>query len=111
MAFAPSLVTSRVVPGLFETCSAHGSHAVHNLVAGIRFFPALAVRLLLDQSVSADSLRASTGQDATTSKRRGRGATLSGDLTVGLALHASTAAASISTATDLLRSVTESTSR
>ena len=63
MAFAPSLVTSSVVPGLFETCSADGSHAVHDLVAAIRFFPALAVRLLLDQSVTADALRASTGQD------------------------------------------------
>ena len=88
MAFAPSLVTSSVVPGLFETCSADGSHAVHDLVAAIRFFPALAVSLLLDQSVTADSHRASTGQDATTPKQRGRGATLSGDLTVGLALHA-----------------------
>jgi len=50
MAFAPSLVTSSVVPGSFETCSADGSHAVHDLVAAIRFSPALAVRLLLVQS-------------------------------------------------------------
>ncbi len=88
MAFAPSLVTSSVVPGLFETCLADGSHAVHDLVAAIRFSPALAVRLLLVQSVTADTLRASTGQDATTSKRRGRAAVLSGDVTVALALHA-----------------------
>ena len=84
MAFAPSLVTSS---GLFESCSADGCHAVHDLVAAIRFLPPLAVRLLLVQSVTPDSLRASTGQDATTSKRRGRAAVLSGDLTVGLALH------------------------
>jgi len=87
MDFAPSLVASSVVPGLFETCLADGSH-VHDLVAAIRFSPALAVSWLLDQSVTADSHRASTGQDATTPKQRGRGATLSGDLTVGLALHA-----------------------
>jgi len=87
MAFAPSLVASSVVPGLFETCLADGSH-VHDLVAAIRFSPALAVRLLLVQSVTADSLRASTSQDATTSKRRGRAAVLSSDVTVGLALHA-----------------------
>ncbi len=85
---APSLATSSVVPGLFETCSADGSHAVHDLVAAISFLPALAVRLPLVQSVTADSLRASTSQDATTSKRRGRAAVLSSDVTVGLALHA-----------------------